>query len=242
MIGATYCRPNSGPGSVVQLLTHGIGFDRSYWDFSYNAYNYSYVKVAVDQYGYSTFAWDRLGIGRSSRGDAISEIQAALEVSALHKLTQMLRAGTIPGVSTKASKVIQVGHSFGSQHAYLLSAMYPKDSDGIVLTGFSQNASFVPYFALGANLIQANTISALSSYPKGYLANSSPTGVQIDFFSPRQFDPNVLSLAYSTGQPVTVGELLTIGGETGTVNTFKGPVLVVTGGKSNAFSFASLRN
>lgn len=27
-IAATYCEPDSGPGKVVQILTHGIGFDR----------------------------------------------------------------------------------------------------------------------------------------------------------------------------------------------------------------------
>lgn len=27
-ISATYCEPDSGPGKVVQVLTHGIGFDR----------------------------------------------------------------------------------------------------------------------------------------------------------------------------------------------------------------------
>jgi len=27
-ISATYCEPDAGPGKVVQVLTHGIGFDR----------------------------------------------------------------------------------------------------------------------------------------------------------------------------------------------------------------------
>lgn len=27
-IAATYCEPDTGPGKVLQLLTHGIGFDR----------------------------------------------------------------------------------------------------------------------------------------------------------------------------------------------------------------------
>src|ERR1700709_1646751 len=28
-IAATYCTPDSGPANVIQVLTHGIGFDRS---------------------------------------------------------------------------------------------------------------------------------------------------------------------------------------------------------------------
>lgn len=27
-IEATYCQPSAGPGKVLQILTHGIGFDR----------------------------------------------------------------------------------------------------------------------------------------------------------------------------------------------------------------------
>ena len=44
-------------------MTHGIGFTRTYWDVPFNNYNYSYVCDAVDHYGYSTFTYDRLGIG-----------------------------------------------------------------------------------------------------------------------------------------------------------------------------------
>lgn len=31
-LSTTYCTPDSGPGHALQLLTHGIGFDRSYWE------------------------------------------------------------------------------------------------------------------------------------------------------------------------------------------------------------------
>ena len=55
-LAATYCAPDKGASSIVQLLTHGIGFDRSYWDLPFNNYNYSYTNVAVDQYGYSTLS------------------------------------------------------------------------------------------------------------------------------------------------------------------------------------------
>ena len=80
-IAATYCEPDSGPSSAIQILTHGIGFDRAYWDLPFNNYNYSYVNVAVDQYGYSTFTRDRLGIGMSDHGEPVNEIQAFLAAS-----------------------------------------------------------------------------------------------------------------------------------------------------------------
>ncbi|KAI7085613.1 hypothetical protein KC352_g40892, partial [Hortaea werneckii] len=112
-IAATYCQPDNGPANVLQVLTHGIGFDRSYWDVPFNYPNYSYVADAVDKQGYSTFAWDRLGIGMSSHGDPIKEIQAYLEVDALRALTEKLREGSISGIDNKFNTVVHVGHSFG---------------------------------------------------------------------------------------------------------------------------------
>ncbi|SMR45010.1 unnamed protein product [Zymoseptoria tritici ST99CH_3D1] len=233
-IAATYCEPDSGTPTTIQILTHGIGFDRSYWDFSYNNYNYSYNARAVDEHGYATFAYDRLGIGQSSIGEPVNEIQVQLEIAALKSLTEDIRSGCIDGVPA-FRKVLHVGHSFGSVQTYALTAMYPDISDGIVLTGFSQNGTFLPFFQLGGNFVQANLNSALSKYPDGYLAAGSPSGVQTNFFSPGDFDPLLLPVAFKTGQPVTVGELLTIGGAAGAVNQFRGPVLIITGERDVPF-------
>ncbi|EMC96311.1 hypothetical protein BAUCODRAFT_470284 [Baudoinia panamericana UAMH 10762] len=236
-IEATYCRPDNGSANTVQVLTHGIGFDRTYWDVSYNNFNYSYVAEAVDTYGYSTFSWDRLGVGMSQHGEPVNEIQALLEVDALRALTQMLRNGSIECTGGRRfNKIVHVGHSFGSDHTYALTAMYPNISDGIALTGFSQTGTFVPYFALGGNFVQANTMPALSGYVDGYFASGDPTGAQTNFFAPGMFDPNLLTLAStSLGQPVTVGELLTIGAETASVNHIAKPVLIITGGRDVPF-------
>lgn len=231
-IAATICHPDKGPSSTLQILTHGIGFDRSYWDFSYNNYNYSYVSQATDKYGYSTFFFDRLGIGQSSHGEPVNEIQVNLEIAALQLLTTMLRKGTLPGCSYKASKTIHVGHSFGSIQSYSLTVLTPALSDGLILTGFSQNTTFPPYFELGGNFIAAKNVASLSSYPSGYLAAGDASGVQTNFFAPRDFDPAVLALATSTGEPVTPGELITLGGLTGVKTLFTGPALIITGGMS----------
>ncbi|KAK5946173.1 hypothetical protein PMZ80_000313 [Knufia obscura] len=235
-ISATYCEPDAGPGNVLQVCTHGIGFDRSYWDFSYNNYNYSYVRDAVDQHGYSTFTWDRLGIGMSSLfQDPINEGQLWIETAALRYLTEGLRNQQIQGMSAQFQKIVHVGHSFGSSQSYALTAMDPTISDGIVLTGFSQNGTFASQFVLGSNFIIANTNAALAKYPTGYLAPSSAVGVHIDFFAPGDFDPQVLQVAYMTGQPVTPGEILTLTGASASPNSFGGPVLVVTGERDTPY-------
>ena len=159
----------------------------------------------------------------------MTEIQAWLEVDALRALTEAIQGGKVKGVPGPFDIVVHAGHSFGSQHTYALTAMYPDISDCITLTGFSQNGSFAGEFLLGSNFIEANEVAAFSTLPDGYFAAGSKQAVQIDFFAPGDFDPKILTYAYKNGQPVTVGELLTFGGETATINTFPGPVHIVTG-------------
>lgn len=166
----------------------------------------------------------------SSRGEPVNEIQVNLEIAALQALTTMVRNGALPGCSYKPKKTVHVGHSFGSIQSYSLTVLAPHLSDGLILTGFSQNTSFPPYFELGGNFILAKNVASLTSYPTGYLAAGDASGVQTNFFAPKDFDPAVLALATSTGQPVTPGELITLGGLTGMKSNFTGPVLIVSGG------------
>ena len=80
-----------------------------YWDLSYNNFNYSYINYAVDHYKYCTLSYDRLGIGNSSHGEPLNEIQSFLEVAALAEITNMFRAGTFPTVSHAFDKIVHVG-------------------------------------------------------------------------------------------------------------------------------------
>jgi hypothetical protein len=119
-ISAKYCKPqgDNKANPTVQVLTHGIGFDKSYWDLSYNNYNYSYIDVAVAA-GYHTVSIDRFGIGNSSHADPLNIVQAPAEVSALHEITSMLRNGTFPSVSHKFGKVVH-GECFSSRNGVLV--------------------------------------------------------------------------------------------------------------------------
>jgi len=179
-------------------------------------------------------------------------------------MTLKLRNNTFPRVNHTFNKIVHVGHSFGSAQTYILTSMYPNISDGIVLTGFSMNASFVGYFASGGNFQQAflnqpfrfgspvdaaavnyairaygltdyvapfefTGVSTLN-YPPGYLTNANVNSQQYLFFLPNYFDTGILYYGEQTKQPVTTGELLTLGSAPATTG-FKGPVLVFTGCK-----------
>jgi pimeloyl-ACP methyl ester carboxylesterase len=122
-----------------------------YWDLPFNNFNYSYVDVATDDYNYYTLSFDRLGTGQSSHGEPLNEMQIFLEVAATAQLSMMLRNGTFPGVNQSFKKVVHVGHSYGSIISYILTNLYPTISDGLVLTGFSLDLSFLGFFAASGN-------------------------------------------------------------------------------------------
>jgi pimeloyl-ACP methyl ester carboxylesterase len=232
-IAATYCTPLIGLKKGLQILTHGIGFDRTYWDAPFNDHNYSYVNKAMEA-GYATLAHDRLGIGASSRGDPINEIQATLEIEALRALTQAVRDGSVAGVPAYQA-VYHVGHSFGSVQTFALSREYPNISNGIILQGWAPTGDYLSDFVFGGNFVDVQTTPLKDNYTAGYFAAGNPSAVQTNFFAPGQFDPKMLEFAVETGQPVSQGEMLTIGGAGHGVSSFKGPVLVITGERDLPF-------
>jgi hypothetical protein len=95
-ISIRYCTPKSSSSkkSTLQLLSHGIGFNKSYWDFHLptkpNDHQYSYVYAATEQ-GYSTLSYDRLGIGLSTLANPYTKVQAPNELALLAALTTATR-------------------------------------------------------------------------------------------------------------------------------------------------------
>lgn len=240
-LAATYCEPDDGPGPVLQIMTHGVGFDRSYWDLPAQDFEYSYVARAVDDYGYSTLTWDRLGVGQSSRGETINEIQIFLEIAALRELTNLFASGHACGVSHPYDRIVHLGHSFGSAMTYALVRETPEISAGIVLTGFSQVPQYMGLFALGGNFVPVSSIATLAGrYPSGYVGAGSRMAVHINFFGPGDFDEEILDHLYTHGQPNTPGEILTVGAGGGEVNHFTGPAMIITGGKSTSSPFSGV--
>ena len=93
------------------------------------------------------------------------------------------------------------------------------------LNYLTQQYALTDYVA-GLNLDGA--VGQALNYPNGYIVNSNANSQQYLFFLPGAFDTGILYWAESTKQPVTQGELFTLGSLPMT-NAYKGPVLVVTG-------------
>lgn len=67
-----------------------------------------------------------------------SVVQSPTDLAIATKFATMLRAGEIGG--TNFTKVVGIGHSYGSVQMQALSATAPQLLDGIILQGFSVNS------------------------------------------------------------------------------------------------------
>lgn len=129
-VHAQYCSPTTG-GEILQIASHGLHYDSRYWDAQLT--NHSYVDAALEA-GYSTLAYDRLGAGKSDHPDAYRGVQGLLEVDVLRQITILAQNGTF---STKPpSRIVHIGHSFGSFITNAFIGTYPNLSAGAILTGF----------------------------------------------------------------------------------------------------------
>jgi pimeloyl-ACP methyl ester carboxylesterase len=229
-ISTKLCWPESlqsPSNSSIQLLTHGVGFDKSYWDF-YSA-SYSYQDAAAKA-GYATLSYDRLGTGSSAHPDPIQVVQAPMEIEIAHQIIQQLRNTKTFG-NTQFEKAIGVGHSLGSELTNAITAQHPQDLDAAVLTGFSIDSAGQADFFSGLDLVIAreNQPFRFSNLTNGYLIPDSIVSNQFGFFRAPNFDPLVLAAAEATKQTFTIGELFTNSMFMGKAGEFRGPIDVVDG-------------
>lgn len=232
-ISAEYCTPAvAGPNSsTLQILTHGLGFNRSYWDFylpnATNDAEYSYIN-RITGAGYSTLSWNRLGIEPSTIADPYKHIQAPVELATLVSLTLLARAGNISQVPIP-KKVVHVGHSWGSVLSLGLASVAPQLTDGVVLTGFSGVNQYQLLFVASSSFHIASENAPkrfpAKQYSTGYLTWADKAANQYAFLEYPYFDPAVLDRAEATKYPFTIGEFLSISAIPSTAPNFKGPVL-----------------
>jgi len=115
---------------AVQVLVAGTGYGRSYWDFPYQPDTYSYVRAAA-RAGFTTFNFDRIGIGRSTR-PLDTEVTIPSNAFTIHQAISQLRSGTVDGV--RYGKVVIVGHSLGSLISWYEAGTY-HDVDAVIASG-----------------------------------------------------------------------------------------------------------
>ncbi|KAK0939545.1 hypothetical protein LTR29_008916 [Friedmanniomyces endolithicus] len=248
-ISAEYCTPTAyqHPAHLdVQILTHGLGFDKSYWKFGGDSSQYNYVRAATDA-GYATLSYDRISNGGSTVVDPYTIQQAPInynivtantvylgkmELAALEAITSRFRNGIIHSSVPKPSgKVFHVGHSYGSILSHALVASNPSLSDGIVLTGYSTNNTWVGEFLISTNfhLAKENQPQRFGNRSTGFVTWADELANQYIFLSYPHFDPAVLAYAETHKYPFSVSEVLTGGVVPYNAANFTKPVLMISG-------------
>lgn len=147
IIRGTLCMPEDFSGAkTVDVLVHGTTYNSAYWDWPVDSPLYSYAARTIAA-GRATFAYDRLGAGRSSK-PLSTQLTVGVDGYVLHQLVGWLRS------DLSFKKVDIVGHSFGSIVA-INEAAHFNDTDKLVLTGllhvnnpnaFASVADFYPAF------------------------------------------------------------------------------------------------
>ncbi|CAE6415550.1 unnamed protein product [Rhizoctonia solani] len=237
------CVPKGSQGQVPLIIgIHGINFDHSYWEFGYSK-EYNFIEAA-NKAGYAVLTYDRLGVGQSDKPDGLNVVQSSTEVEILHQFIQQART------SGKYSKVLGIGHSFGSIQLTGIAARYPSDLDAVILTGFAPSMVTVPlaFTAWSQTLTNQqpdmSTRARWAALPSGsaamndqsYMGTGSPSSDRFAFFAKGAYDEDAFKLAYNTKQTHTLGEFLTIAEPVSKPATdYKGHVFVMTGEKDIIF-------
>lgn len=224
---------------VLQIATHGVHYDSRYWDSAYQPENHSYVNAAL-QAGYSILTYDRLGVGQSDILDAYNVVQAPLELEILRQLTLMARNGTLyqevaktdPNHSdlanmTKPSKVVHLGHSFGSFLTSALIANYGDLTDGALITGYLLTEHLASAGSTAWAVSAPSSSSPSFDRPSGYVV-CSKVGIQNIFFggnTSTAYTPALLNYGNDIKQPAPIGEFASAFWLIGNYGpSFQGPV------------------
>ncbi|KAL7940582.1 Alpha/Beta hydrolase protein [Trichoderma barbatum] len=231
-ISGTFCAPSESKArkrDTVLLLTHGLGFDRSYWNPEVHPEKYSFVNHAIAQ-GYSTFSYDRLGVGASSIVSGYTN-QASIQMAILQSLAKSIRSGKY-SISGEAPKhLVLVGHSFGSALSAGALTAEPDLADGVILTGYSY-AGFNPggfVQAAGFHIADKQHPGKWRLLDNGYITTVDLYANINLFFKAPDYDQAFAAYSDSTKQPLGINELISMTLLPTTPKNFKGAAMVITG-------------
>jgi pimeloyl-ACP methyl ester carboxylesterase len=164
----------------LDILTEGATYNSTYWDWPIDSSQYSYVNKTLAE-GRATFAYDRIGAGKSSH-PVSTDITEATDAYVLHQIISMLQKGGY-------KKINSIGHSYGSGIALEEAATY-KDVSRLVLTGYLHRASN-PAVTAGNYPANQDPAFLAAGLDAGYLT-TRPGARQTSFYS-SSADPQVVA-------------------------------------------------
>ncbi|EHK49886.1 uncharacterized protein TrAtP1_007736 [Trichoderma atroviride] len=243
-IGAQLCVPSqkTSKAGILQIATPGLGFGKEYFDVEVDPQQYSYVDAAINK-GYSVLSYDRLGTGASEKPNAYDDVQIPVEIEILAGLTKIARGGKLISSSKSnasaafdftPTKIVHVGHSYGSYVNSLMLINYPDIIDGAIFTGLYPNSieATDPLNVLNYNHAFASESdpARFSEYGSGYFVLDNEETIQKLFFQKASMDPALLTYAESIKQPEAVGEYSSEeGNPLAPAPDYKGPLMFFVG-------------
>jgi pimeloyl-ACP methyl ester carboxylesterase len=211
---------------TVAVLTPGVTYNSAYFEFPYQPDKYS-VARAMNEAGYATFVYDKLGTGTSTRPPSI-DVTLPNNVDLLHQVVAKLRSGEL---GYPYPHVVHIGHSYGSIISYAEAGKY-RDVDAIVTTGVSHRINLVTTLAevfLPGRPAALDPKFAGKILDPGYLTTSP--GERPVFYNSRTADPAVIAEDERLKDTFTVADFATYLGDylSSASHGYNGPVLVVNG-------------
>lgn len=185
-ISATLCVPAtwSASGRQVDVLVHGGSYNRSYWNWPQGDGKYSYVRRALAD-GRATFAYDRLGVGESSRPPS-TRVSVGTDAYVLHQLVRGLRADypTINVVTHSIGGLVGIEEAarFGDIDRLVVTGML--HGTGVGIGGLRTFTNFYP--AMLDPVVSADTADV------GWVTTLPGTRDDV-FFHPPAADPAVIA-------------------------------------------------
>jgi pimeloyl-ACP methyl ester carboxylesterase len=221
------CRP-ARPTTTVQLLVPGLTYTHRYWTGLDQRTNYTAAALAG---GDAVYLIDRIGTGASDRPPA-DQVTTTTEATVTHQVIEALRDGTVG----RFTRVVGVGHSFGSVIAMAEAATY-HDVDALVLTGLLHDIRLdeMTRFITDLYPAAADPKFASSAPPEGYLT-TRPGSRPGYFLDPNTADRGAADWDEQTKTTATTGELtFTPDDELACSRAITVPVLFVMGANDSLF-------
>ncbi|KAJ4345853.1 uncharacterized protein N0V89_011988 [Didymosphaeria variabile] len=233
----TFCKPKvlkDGKEDTVLVATHGAGFDRRYWASSYKPEDYNFAQYALAA-GYSIFYYDRLGVGHSSRLSGY-EVEAGPQIELLASILRSLRFGHYTQ-DIKPSKLVLIGHSFGSAISNNILGRYPDLADAAILTGYAFPSMEDPAFytsGLGLSVFGSRIVSTLPPSSKPQFANTFDDGwlsfvdkfaFTESFLGGEDYEVPAAEYSFKIAQPYSAVDFLSAFAQMTVADKFEGKVL-----------------
>ena len=202
----TLCYKGDQVPMTVQLLVHGGTYDRNYWDWPVQNETYSYVNFATN-WGYATFAFDRIGNGQSTHPPGL-QVNLTSNVVTIHQVVQALRRGDLGG--RPFPHVVYVGHSIGAQLAWKYLSQY-QDVDAVIIgsTGHNPSASGTQRVINGSYPANQDPKFANAGLDNDYITTKPGTRGDI-FYNVDDADPAIIASDEQLKGTFTNGEASTI--------------------------------